>query len=222
MTDKVQKIRQEVEKLKSNLIHGACSSQVAMETRCKEEAYNEVLAILDSMQEETISEVWHDANEEQPEKYRTVVVWNTTTMNGEVLTRCTKVYKGRIWAYIEDALILPNVQRTGKNWKEPVSEELEEASKEWLKPQLDKSYAEYGETKMMELTHFDGYAMLDAIEFGAKWKEKKMMKDAIDVTVHIDSGGYPYIPQIEFYDYDKDVPLTKEGDRYKVILIKEE
>ena len=22
---------------------------------------------------------------------------------------------------------------------------------------------------MMELTHFDGYAMLDAIEFGAKW-----------------------------------------------------
>lgn len=54
MTDK-EKIRQEVEKLKSNLIHGACSSQVAMETRCKEEAYNEVLAILDTMQEESVS-----------------------------------------------------------------------------------------------------------------------------------------------------------------------
>lgn len=46
---------------------------------------------------------------------------------------------------------------------------LEKASKEWLVPQLDKSYANYGETKMMELTLFDGYAMLDAIEFGAKW-----------------------------------------------------
>ena len=52
MTDKVQKIREEVEKLKSQLLRGACSSQIAMETRCKEEAYNEVLAILDSLQEE--------------------------------------------------------------------------------------------------------------------------------------------------------------------------
>ena len=54
MTDK-EKFRKEVEKLKSNLIHGACSSQVAMETRCKEEAYNEVLDILDSLQEEPVA-----------------------------------------------------------------------------------------------------------------------------------------------------------------------
>ena len=51
MTDK-EKFRKEVEKLKSQLLRGACSSQIAMETRCKEEAYNEVLAILDTMQEE--------------------------------------------------------------------------------------------------------------------------------------------------------------------------
>ena len=57
--------------------------------------------------------------------------------------------------------------------EEPVSEKLDAAGKEWLKPQLDKSYANYGETKMMELTRFDGYAMLDAIEFGANWKEQQ-------------------------------------------------
>ena len=61
MTDKVQKIREEVEKLKSNLIYGACSSQIAMETMCKEEAYNEVLAILDTMQEEPVSEELEEA-----------------------------------------------------------------------------------------------------------------------------------------------------------------
>ena len=105
--------------------------------------------------------------------------------------------------------------------EEPVSEDLEEASKEWLRPQLDKYYANYGEGKMMELTRFDGYAMLDAIEFGAKWQMAQMIKDATDVTVHIDAGGYPYIPQMELYDYDKDIPLAKEGDKYKVILIKE-
>lgn len=49
-----KKLIAEIEKLKSNLIHGACSSQVSMETRCKEEAYNEVLAIIDPLQEEPI------------------------------------------------------------------------------------------------------------------------------------------------------------------------
>jgi hypothetical protein len=62
--------------------------------------------------------------------------------------------------------------------EEPANEDLEEASKEWLRPQLDKSYASYGETKMMELTHFDGYAMLDAIEFGAKWQAENLWKPA--------------------------------------------
>ncbi len=56
MSDKIQKIREDVERLKSQLLRGACSSQIAIETRCKEEAYNEVLAILDTMQEEPVSE----------------------------------------------------------------------------------------------------------------------------------------------------------------------
>ena len=62
--------------------------------------------------------------------------------------------------------------------EEPASEDLEEAGKEWLKPQLNKSYVNYGEGKMMELTHFDGYAMLDAIEFGAKWQKENLWKPA--------------------------------------------
>ena len=61
MTDKIQKIREEVERLKSQLLRGACSSQIAMETRCKEEAYNEVLAILDTMQEEPANEDLEEA-----------------------------------------------------------------------------------------------------------------------------------------------------------------
>lgn len=64
--------------------------------------------------------------------------------------------------------------------EEPVSEDLDEAAKEWLSPQLDKSYAKYGEAKMMELTKFDGYAMLEAIEFGAKWKEEQFEKNRLE------------------------------------------
>ena len=69
MTDKVQKIREGVEKLKSQLLRGACSSQIAMETMCKEEAYNEVLALLDSLQEEPVSEVLLCAADSNSYKY---------------------------------------------------------------------------------------------------------------------------------------------------------
>jgi hypothetical protein len=48
MIDK-EKLRKGIESLKSQLIHGACSGQVAMETRCKEEAYNEVLELLETL-----------------------------------------------------------------------------------------------------------------------------------------------------------------------------
>ena len=62
---------------------------------------------------------------------------------------------------------------------------------------------------------------IDAIEYGMEYCKQQMMAKAIDATVHIDAGGYPYIPQIELYDYDKDIPLAKEGDKYNVVLIKE-
>ena len=48
------------------------------------------------------------------------------------------------------------------------------------------------------------------------------MKEAIDVVVHVDAGNYPYIPHIELYDYNKHIPLAKNGDKYKVVLIKED
>lgn len=68
---------------------------------------------------------------------------------------------------------LQDVQTAIDLCEERVSGDIGKAGKEWLMPQLDKSYANYGETKMMELTHFDGYAMLDAVEFGAKWMEEQ-------------------------------------------------
>ena len=83
---------------------------------------------------------------------------------------------------------------------EPVSEDLKKFAEEW-----DESLYRS-----------------DAVIAGADWKERQMIKDAIEVEVKIDAGGYPYIPIIELYDYDKDVPLAKDGDKVKVILVKED
>ena len=58
-----------------------------------------------------------------------------------------------------------------------------------------------------------------------QWKpsDEQMIKDAIDVEVKVDAGGYPYIDKtIELYDYDKDVPFAKAGEKVKVIIMKEE
>lgn len=117
--------------------------------------------------------------------------------------------------------------------------DLDEAAKHnTFKYVFDKNVKE---TLISELKYIGDNSFKD----GAKWQEKKdqstielaedhamlagmekmkeqMMKNATEVTVHIDAGGYPYTPEIELYDYDKDIPLAKEGDKYKVVLIKED
>ena len=111
------------------------------------------------------------------------------------------------WCYLYDLHKLSNIEKTEKCGKEePVSEDLGEYINE-----LSKQFPEVSFAKLSRI----------AVRV-AKWKEEQMMEKAIDVEVKVDAGGYPYIPQMELYDYDKDVPLAKAGDRYKVILIKEE
>jgi hypothetical protein len=41
-----------------------------------------------------------------------------------------------------------------------------------------------------------------------------------EVDVKEDAGGYPFINKIELYDYDKDEPLFKAGDKVVVQIRK--
>ena len=92
--------------------------------------------------------------------------------------------------------------------EESVSEDMEDASRNYADNE------EYGDDVY--------FAIKAAFKAGAKWQKEQMTAKAIDVEVKVDAGGYPYIPQLELYDYDNDVPLAKEGDKYKVVLIKED
>lgn len=128
--------------------------------------------------------------------------------------------------------------------EESVSEELIDVAKQYVKEHvigIDKitfsiatdmfiSGAKWKEEKDKQVLNEEGVVVLPEEAFERMKrslielaeKERQMMAKAIEATVHIDAGGYPYIPQMELYDYDNDVPLAKEGDKYKVILIKEE
>ena len=88
----------------------------------------------------------------------------------------------------------------------------------------------------MELTHFDGYAMLDAIEFGAQWQKEKdeknigdrlwyahlkgeqetkeqMLKDAVEGKI---VGG-----KCDLIHLKEGTSDYRSGDKVKVIIIKE-
>lgn len=247
MTEK-EKFRKEVEKLKSNLIHGACSSQISMETLCKEEAYNEVLSILNTMQEEPVRKVWHYANK-HPEIEKPILLRKVNGVVELAICHDENFYPeiGEMWAYIDDILNLSNIERTAKNWKEPVSEDLEEASKNYAlnntpwddcKDEIQESFnagAKWQKAKDESTTEDLGeylnelskqfpevsFAKLSRIAVRvAKWKEQKMMAKAIDgyVIKDIEEGNGDFLLSADYLP--KSMGL-KDQQRVKVIVIKE-
>ena len=176
MTDKVQKIREEVERLRS--LHQIKYQQLDADNsmslvECgKRNLCNELLSFIDSLQEEPVSEELDEAIEKS-------FVYHDSRGDDFRSDKQIEI------AYRQGF-------ETGAKWQKEKDQ------------------------KTIELA--EDHAMLTGMN---KMKEQ-MMKDATEVTVHIDAGNYPYIPQLELYDYDKDVPLAKEGDKYKVVLIKED
>ena len=208
--ERVQKIRKEVEKLHGNPYYMM--------------AVKDVLEILD-MQEEPVSEFLN--TESMIESYKQRLISQANGMkNNPLIDICLASYKHGINETL-DTLNLSNVQRTVKNWKEPVSEELEEAANAYISNENNYSHSRTDTFKAgakwqrQKDEHLIWQTSTANYEKGIEEGKQQMMKDATIVTVHIDAGNYPYIPQLELYDYDNDIALAKEGDKYKVVLIKE-
>lgn len=201
--DKLAKVRAEVKKLNAQLLRGACSSQVAMETRCKEEAYNEVLAILDTTQEEPVS-IWHDAREKS-NKPESVVIINPNDYSGDVIPNCIGVNEGNLWACTSDLLNIENPCKFGKNLQEEsVSEKLIDVAKQYVKEHV------------IGIDKVTFSIATDMFISGAKWKEQQMMAKAIDAELCSDGM---FTPLISVNDKEK-ISDIKFGDKVKVILIK--
>ena len=105
--------------------------------------------------------------------------------------------------------------------KEPVSEDFKIALEKKVREAQDWTYIEEEGCECPLSEEFGAYDLEEFARWGANWQITKLVEEAGEHEVKVDAGGYPYIPQIELYDYIKDSPLAKEGDKYKVILIKE-
>ena len=55
---------------------------------------------------------------------------------------------------------------------------------------------------------------------GAQWQKERILNVATEREVKVDVGGYPYVDFTELYDFDKDIPLAKEGDKVKLVIVK--
>lgn len=101
--------------------------------------------------------------------------------------------------------------------EEPVSEDLEEELNKWRHSHFHgrRDVDASGE-------YLERVSQLDLARHFANWQKQQMMKDSKERVVRVDADGYPYINGVEFWDYDKDVPLAKAGDKVKLIIIKDE
>ena len=117
--------------------------------------------------EEPVS-IWHDASE-KPNIKEKGDIFVITSSNGKYIG--SRYYSHNDvtinfgnydkWAYLNDLLNLSNVQRIVKDWKKPVSEELEQAAVEAFKKIVD-----------------DGRnSFLEIFKAGAEWQLNKIRKE---------------------------------------------
>ena len=193
MTDK-EFFRKEVERLKSQLLRGACSSQIAMETRCKEEAYNEVLSILDSLQEEPVSD---DLEKENKIEILADIIFNAAKYGYMPYDTQDEYCAMEIAKENIDKFIVPKKQ------EEPISEDLEEYINE-----LSKQFPEVSFAKLSRI----------AVRV-AKWQKEQMMAKAIDgyVIEDVEEGNGDFLLSADYLP--KSMGL-KDQQRVKVIVIK--
>ena len=194
MTDKVQKIREEVEKLHGNPYYMM--------------AVKDVLEILD-MQEEPVSEVWHDARKEPNDMGHCLIFYGCKESVGHYLHYEPVLYNKREkmfvtssfphptgykveqksfdggcvaevyqyrrdrisisditqWCYLSDLHKLSNVDKIGKDWKEkPVSEGLENIAENYAYNKAPSIGAENTE-------------IVEAFKAGAQWQKEQFEKD---------------------------------------------
>lgn len=78
--------------------------------------------------------------------------------------------------------------------------------------------------KMMEKENKETIELAEdhAMFAGMVKKEEEMREKALELTVYLDDDGYPCIPEIVLFDFDKNQPTAKEGDKKKVYIFKDE
>lgn len=193
MTDKVQKIREEVERIKTNANKRGAISKHSTMVVC-----DEILSLIDSMQEEPVSEDLEKAAEQD-----VCEVVNTCSATG--------IPNDHIPSWVQDAMINEFIH--GANWKE----------QQFEKNRLKHCDSITNEQAELELDFIDQHldkhqripTFLDAIEYGMRLKEEQVKAKAIDAQCFGFQGAALFSFRLPSDKY-------LVGSNVKVIVIKED
>jgi len=203
MTDK-EKIKAKIEQLMYGFnLEADIASYEDVETEklanIKYQVCKKILEYIDSMQEESVSEELEEAAEV------------------DFICRC----ENHIFGMNFHKPDMISAFKAGANWKERQFEKNRLKHCDALTKEQAQIESDFVTQHIKENNRTPTF--IDAIEYGMRLKEEQIMKDATECEVKIDAGGYPYIDRcIELYDYDKDIPLAKKGDKVKIVAIKGE
>lgn len=133
---------------------------------------NNILSFIDSMQEEPVSELLNTDSMVESYKQRLISQANGVK-NSPLVDMCLASYKHGINETL-DTLKLSNVQRTVKDWKEePVSEDLEEASKKYSSCiYLEEVLSDDDKEVLKE-------RLINTFKAGAEWKKQQFEKNRL-------------------------------------------
>jgi hypothetical protein len=148
------------------------------------------------------------------ESYKQRLISQANCMkNSPLIDVCLASYKHGINDTL-DTLNLSNIQRTTKNWKEPVSEDLDKAALEYANKQLREAGVT-DENCPRELAVAQASLMASGFKAGAKWQKEQMIAEAIDGKVIANGMCNPIL-----HLWDKGRHLI--GKKVKIIVIKED
>lgn len=241
MTDK-DKIKSEIESRISNIEYSAISSPQREGAKL---ALNSILDFINSLPEEPVSSVWHDAREE-PNRTSNLMLQFENNFHKPVIAnpmegdfpweKVVKLNRISKWAYLDDLLKVDTIKQ-----EESVSEDFEEEMDRYIEENFygsaDDGFFSNRTKRELEVEdvvrigcHFaawqkeqdketielaEDHAMLTGME---KMREQ-MIKDAIPANILTNQHGNKYIQSWSgLKQYDK----YKNGDEVKIIIIKKE
>ena len=208
----IEQIKAEIERLKGQLIRGACAAQIEMETNCKEEAYDEILSFLSTLESE------------KP--------MNQKGLGEEIqrfLSNATKMDKGE-WkgkypiSEMGFGVVARHFYELGCRRTAEKADEIEynrQRAEECVPNDLEEAARRYGFEEYMRRCNGGEYGTSeDAFIAGAKWDREQMMREAVEGVVCYGSKG-AYIETDFLGEYNTDV-YGNPGDKVRVIIVKED
>ena len=182
MNKQVEKIRKAIErrhKQYADEINKYEHPFMVADLAAKEEETKEILSIIDSLQEEPVSEDLEEEIKKMQRRYKTIEEYDG---HYAPLYASDIEYIARYFVEWSKNHIVDN--------NEMVSEELEEEHNGWIRVyenELDEFANEYSKTIPLPEKKYAKYSDVDmviAIKAGAKWMKQQMMQSA--VTTHFD------------------------------------